>query len=327
MGKNPDRRLSIAPMMEWTDRHYRYFMRLITKRTLLYTEMITSNAIIHGDRDYLLGFDDKEHPIALQTGGSNAKELKECAKIAQDYGYDEINLNVGCPSHRVQAGRFGAALMAYPETVAETVNEMKKACDIPVTVKTRIGIEPNAQYEDMEKFVDIVSSAGAKTFVIHARSAVMSMTPKENRDKPKLRYNEVFKLKQNKKDLEIIINGNIKSIDISKDFLQKVDGVMIGRKAYGDPYILSKADNLIFGEDNIPLDRFEVALSLIPYFEEQVKKNVRVHNMTRHILGLFHGSKGAKIWRRFLTENSYKTDNPRELIEKAVYNIKRYILL
>jgi tRNA-dihydrouridine synthase A len=324
MADKVDRRLSIAPMMEWTDRHYRFFMRLITKRTLLYTEMVTANAILHGDKDYLIGFDDAEHPIALQTGGSNPDELAKVAIIAQDYGYDEINLNVGCPSHRVQAGRFGAALMAYPELVGECVSKMKAVCSMPITVKTRIGIEPNADYEDMEKFIDIVRAAGCESFTIHARSAVMSMTPKENRDKPKLRYDEVYKLKANKPDLEVNINGNIKTLDAAVEHLKNVDGVMIGRVAYGNPFVFQNADSLIFGEEKTNIDRLEVALGFIPYLEEQVKKGVRLHSMTRHILGLFYGEKGAKIWKRLITENAYKTDDARWLIETCVNNIKKY---
>ena len=312
-------RLSVAPMMDWTDRHARYFLRLISRHTLLYTEMVTTGAILNGDREKLLGFDDTEHPIALQLGGSNPKELAESAVIGQDYGYDEINLNVGCPSDRVQSGKIGACLMAEPDLVAECVSSMINSVDIPITVKHRIGIDDHGSYENLSRFVKMVSSSGCKTFIVHARIAILSgLSPKQNREIPPLTYEYVYRLKQDFPQLEICINGGIKSIDSSIQHLEKVDGVMIGREAYNNPYILSQADQEIFKSSRSPLTRIEVVEALIPYIEKHLNAGGKLQHITRHILGLFHAQPNGKLWRRHLSEMVTKPDAGIQLVKDAL---------
>ncbi len=243
------RAVSVAPMMDRTDRHFRYFMRQITRRTLLYTEMVTMNAILHGDRESLLGYSEEEHPIALQLGGDDPGKLAECAKIAEDWGYDEVNLNVGCPSDRVQKGRFGACLMAYPDVVARSVEAMREACGLAVTVKHRIGVDDLDQYEDMKRFVETVARAGCDRFSVHARKAwLQGLSPKENREVPPLRYEDVYRLKDEFRDLKIEINGGIKTLAETKTHLERVDAVMIGRAAYDNPYVFAEVDREIFGD-------------------------------------------------------------------------------
>ena len=297
--------LSVAPMMDRTDRHYRYFLRLISKHTLLYTEMVTVQSIIHGDQERLLGYDDVEHPVSLQLGGDDEKSLAECAKLAEDLGYDEINLNVGCPSSRVRSGNFGACLMAQPDVVARGCEAMMKAVSIPVTVKHRIGIDDLDQYEHMANFVDVVSQVGVKRFTVHARKAwLQGLSPKENRTVPPLRYNDVYRLKEDFPQLDIEINGGIKTMDEVKEHLEKVDAVMIGRAAYDRPWQFVHADRLFFNDNHDLPTREEVAEKMLVYIEEQMKKGVRMMSITRHILQLFSGQPGARHWRRSLGEAS-----------------------
>lgn len=267
--------LSIAPMMDRTDRHYRYFMRQITRRTLLYTEMVTTAAILHGDQEQLLGFSPEEKPLVLQLGGDNPNHLATCAKIAEDIGYDQVNLNVGCPSDRVQNGNFGACLMAQPELVAKAVEAMQKVVNIPVTIKHRIGIDDQDKYEDMANFVRIVANAGCQHFSVHARKAwLQGLSPKENRTIPPLRYEEVHRLKQEFPQLFIEINGGFKTLTEVKDQLQFVDAVMIGRAAYDHPYLFATADQEIYGEKTPPLTRQEVIEAMYPYLEYWLQKGV-----------------------------------------------------
>ncbi|MEL7367470.1 MAG: tRNA dihydrouridine(20/20a) synthase DusA [Myxococcota bacterium] len=296
--------LSVAPMMDRTDRHFRFFMRRLTRRTLLYTEMITVPAILSGDRKRLLGYHPDEHPIALQVGGDDPERLAEVARIAEGFGYDEINLNVGCPSSRVQTGRFGACLMKTPERVAAAVAAMKRAVSIKVTVKHRIGVDELDRYEDMRRFVDIVAAEGAERFSVHARKAWLSgLSPKENRTVPPLRYPDVYRLKQERPDLEIEINGGITRVDAVNEHLEQVDAVMIGRAAYDDPYLFAEADRRFYGEDTPVPSRHEVVRALVPYAEQWVVEGGRLHSLTRHILGLFTGQPGARAFRRHLSEH------------------------
>ncbi len=319
MSSNLNRKLSIAPMMDWTDRHCRYFHRLITKNTLLYTEMVTSGAVINGDREKLLGFNQEEYPIALQLGGSDSKALAECAKIGEDYGYDEINLNVGCPSDRVQSGRIGACLMAEPELVRECVFAMKQVSKIPVTVKHRIGIDDQDSYADLVNFVGIVAESGCDSFIVHARKAILSgLSPKQNRDIPPLIYERVYQLKKDFPKLEIIINGGIKTIKETRNHLIKVDGVMIGREAYHNPYMLSSVDNEFFGSDEKLSSRVEIAEQMLPYIERHISKGGKLQHVSRHMLGLFHAQPNGKQWRRHLSESATKPNAGIEVILDAL---------
>ncbi|MBE9046836.1 tRNA dihydrouridine(20/20a) synthase DusA [Pleurocapsales cyanobacterium LEGE 10410] len=297
--------LSIAPMMDRTDRHYRYFMRQISRRVLLYTEMITSQAIIYGDRPKLLDFSPEEKPLVLQLGGDNPAQLAECAKIAQDWGYDAVNLNVGCPSPRVQNGNFGACLMTQPELVAEAVDKMQQAVEIPVTVKHRIGVDECDRYEDMVNFVRIVSEAGCTNFSVHARKAwLQGLSPKENRDVPPLRYTDVYRLKRDFPDLFIEINGGITNLEQTKTHLQSVDAVMIGRAAYDRPYIFATVDRDIFGEEVTVRSRREIVEAMLPYIDYWVNKGTRLNSISRHMLQLFAEQPGTKAWKRYITENA-----------------------
>jgi tRNA-dihydrouridine synthase A len=297
--------LSIAPMMDRTDRHYRYLMRQITRRTLLYTEMITAQAILHGDRHKLLDFSPEEKPLVLQIGGDNPTLLAECAKIGENWGYDAINLNVGCPSPRVQNGNFGACLMTQPELVATAVEAMQQAVRIPVTVKHRIGVDECDRYEDMVKFVRIVSEAGCTNFTVHARKAwLQGLSPKENRNIPSLRYEDVYRLKQDFPQLFIEINGGITTIEQTLTHLQAIDGVMIGRAAYDRPYLFATVDRDVFGEDTIPKSRPEIVEAMLPYIDYWLGQGIRLNSITRHMLQLFAQQPGTKAWKRFLTENA-----------------------
>ena len=298
-----NRKVSIAPMMDCTDRHDRYFLRLISRNTMLYTEMIVANAIIRGDRNFLLNFNNLEKPLALQIGGSNPKELAECAKIAENYGYDEINLNLGCPSKKVQKNKFGACLMKEPSLVGDCVSEMKNACGLPITIKTRIGYDDIEDYEYLKKFISVINKAGSNTFIIHARRAILNkLTPKQNLNIPPLNYNFVYDIEKDFNKATVILNGGIDSIVKIKTHLMKVDGVMIGRAAYHSPYFLADIEKEIFNNKNI-LTRSEIMEHMIPYIQEEIKKGTRVNQIMRHTIGLFHGQKGSSYWKRYLSEN------------------------
>ena len=311
--------LSVAPMMDRTDRHCRYFLRQITSCTLLYTEMVTSAAILHGDLERLLGFTPEEKPLALQVGGDNPQELAKCARIAEDFGYDEINLNVGCPSSRVQDGNFGACLMAQPQQVADCVAAMLAATKIPVTVKHRIGIDDLDRYEDMVNFVRIVSEAGCRRFTVHARKAwLQGLSPKENRDIPPLRYGDVHRLKQEFPHLFIEINGGFTSLEQVKEQLQVVNAVMIGRAAYDNPYLFAIADAEIYGKGVTPPTRHQVAEAMCAYSDRWVKKGLKLNKITRHMLQLFNGQPGSRVWKRHLTENSTRPGVGSEVIREAL---------
>ncbi len=315
-----DRRLSVAPMMARTDRHGRYFLRLFTRRTLLYTEMVTAAAVLHGERERLLGFDPAEHPLALQLGGSEPEALARAAEIGQAFGYDEINLNVGCPSDRVRAGRFGAALMAEPALVARCVGAMAGAVDLPVTVKCRIGIEGRGAYGDLKSFVETVAAAGVRSFAVHARIAVLGgLTPAQNREVPPLRYEDVYRLKQDLPALEIVLNGGVTSLAAAEAHRAQVDGVMIGRAAYGDPAMLAAADGRIFGVfSHAPPDRRAAARAMLPYIGRQRAAGVPLHRIARHMLGLFAGTPGARAWRRTLTRDGARPGAGAEVVEAAL---------
>lgn len=300
------RRLSVAPMMDWTDRDCRYLLRLISRQCLLYTEMVTTGALIHGDRERFLGHDAFEYPLALQLGGSEPDELAQCAKMGEDAGYQEININVGCPSDRVQSGRFGACLMAEPDLVAEGVAAMQHAVDIPVTVKTRLGIDDYDSYRFLTDFIDKVSAAGCKIFTLHARNAwLKGLSPKENRDIPPLNYERVYQVKKDYPHLHIDINGGIKDLDEATRHLEHIDGVMLGRAVYHNPYLLAEADKKIFGKAEPVLSRHEVIETMLPYIEKRMSEGRPLKSITRHLLGVFQGVPGARRWRRHLSENAH----------------------
>ncbi len=312
-------RFCVAPMLDWTDKHCRYFHRLLSQKALLYSEMITTGALIYGDKDRFLKFNSEESPVALQLGGSHPKELALCAKMAEDYGYDEVNLNVGCPSDRVQNGAFGACLMAKPELVAECVDAMQSAVSIPVTVKSRIGIDNQDSYEELTFFIQKIAQANCQTFIIHARKAWLSgLSPKENREIPPLDYERVFQIKRDFPALNIIINGGITSLSQTETLLNNVDGVMIGREVYQNPYLLSEVDNRLFSQNTDSKSRHDVILELIPYIQNQLKQGVRLNSITRHILGLFHGEYGAKLWRRYLSQHAFKSDADEKIVLDAL---------
>ncbi len=314
-----DHRFSVAPMMDWTDRHCRVFHRLMTRRARLYTEMLTSGAIIHGDRARLLGFDASEHPVALQLGGSDPRDLATAAKIGEDFGYDEINLNVGCPSDRVKDGRFGACLMAEPALVAEGVHAMKRAVRIPVTVKCRLGIDDQDPEVALDALARSVVAAGTDALIVHARKAWLNgLSPKENRDIPPLDYDRVYRLKAAMPDLPVIINGGIADLAAAKAHLAHVDGVMLGRAAYHDPWRLLAADPELFGEPapyNAMKDVFE---AMVPYIEDQLAQGTRLHSMTRHFVGAFFGVPGARAFRRHLAENGVRPGAGVDVLRDAV---------
>ncbi|WP_345866540.1 tRNA dihydrouridine(20/20a) synthase DusA [Shewanella algae] len=312
-----NRRFSIAPMLDWTDRHYRYFARLMSSQTLLYTEMVTTGAILHGKGDYL-AYNQEEHPLALQLGGSNVEDLARCAEIAQQRGYDEVNLNVGCPSDRVQNGRFGACLMEEPELVAHCVDAMRQKVDIPVTVKTRIGIDDKDSYEFLCDFITKVSAAGCDTFIVHARKAwLQGLSPKENREIPPLDYPRVYQLKQDFPGLHISINGGIKSFEEMHAHLAQLDGVMVGREAYQNPYLLAEVDQKIFGLDSQVMSRDQVVDAMLPYVEAHLQSGGRLNHISRHMTGLYQGIPGSRSWRRHLSENAHKPGAGIEVLLKA----------
>ncbi|GIU22282.1 tRNA-dihydrouridine(20/20a) synthase [Shewanella sp. MBTL60-007] len=304
-------------MLDWTDRHYRYFARLMSSQALLYTEMVTTGAILHGRGDYL-AYNEEEHPLALQLGGSNPVDLAACAKLAAQRGYDEVNLNVGCPSDRVQNGRFGACLMAEPELVAECVSAMKQVVDIPVTVKTRIGIDEQDSYEFLTQLIDTVKAAGCEEFIIHARKAwLQGLSPKENREIPPLDYERVYQLKRDYPELNISINGGVKTLEECQTHLQHLDGVMVGREAYQNPYILAEVDQKLCGMDTPVISRDAVLEKLLPYIEKHLQQGGRLNHITRHIIGLYQGEVGSRVWRRYLSENAHKQGAGIEVITQA----------
>jgi len=312
-------RFCVAPMLDWTDRHERYFLRLMSRHARLYTEMVTTGAMLNGDRARHLDYHPAEHPLALQVGGSNPDELARCAELAQQWQYDEINLNVGCPSDRVQSGRFGACLMADPELVTRCIRAMQQACDIPVTVKSRIGIDEHDSDEFLWRFIQPLYDAGCRIFVVHARIALLDgLSPKENREIPPLQYDRVERLKTAFPDACIVLNGGIRSIEQSQELLQTFDGVMLGREIYQNPYIMTEVDNALFGEHNPVMSRSDVIQAFLPYMQEQLANGVSLHHMTRHILGLYKGQPGGKQFRRHLSENAWRKGSGISVLEDAV---------
>lgn len=305
--------------MDWSDRHCRYFWRLLTQHSLLYTEMVTTGALIHGDKERFLDFSREEHPIAIQLGGSDPKDLATCARMAEDWGYDEVNLNCGCPSDRVQSGRIGAILMSEPERVAECIDAMTAACSIPVTVKHRIGIDDMDDYNDMAKFVSTVEDAGCNTFIVHARKAwLKGLSPKENREVPPLKYHLVEQLKAENPHLTIVINGGINTIEQCDSLLSNLDGVMVGREAYNNPFFLAAIDEAIFGSPQSSLSRKQVMLAYIDYCERKRSEGVKLHHMSRHILGLYQGRPRARLFRRHISEQGCKADAGVEVLREAL---------
>ncbi|WP_075109884.1 tRNA dihydrouridine(20/20a) synthase DusA [Halofilum ochraceum] len=313
-----DRTLSIAPMMDCTDRHDRYLLRLISRRVLLYTEMITANALIHGDPARLLAYDPFEHPVALQIGGSEPERMAAAARMAEDFGYDEVNINVGCPSDRVKNGAFGACLMAEPDTVAECVRAMRATVSIPVTVKSRIGIDDQDSYEHLNRFTAAVAEAGTEALIVHARKAwLQGLSPKENREIPPLDYERVYRLKRDWSALPIVINGGIRTLDEAAGHLPAVDGCMLGRGPYGSPWSLAGADSRFWGDPD-PLDSpHEAVAAYMPYVHARLAEGVPIHHMTRHMSGLFQGQPGARAWRRTLAEGA-AAGGGAEIIEQAL---------
>jgi tRNA-dihydrouridine synthase A len=313
----------VAPMMDWTDRHCRFFHRLLSRRAQLYTEMVTAEAILHGRRDRLLGFSPEEHPVALQLGGSDPARLAEAASIGAGYGYDEINLNVGCPSDRVQEGRFGACLMAEPELVAACVTAMRARLSVPVTVKCRIGIDEQDSEAGLERFVATVAQAGCRTFIVHARKAwLRGLSPKENREVPPLDYGRVYRLKAAHPELEIVLNGGIASLDEAEAHLAKVDGVALGRAAYQNPYLLAEVDRRLFGETGVPASRRAVLEALHPYTTRHLAAGGRLNNIARHILGLYHGRPRARVFRRHLAERAPRDGADARVLEEAMWLVE-----
>ena len=317
--EKPEKILAVAPMMDWTDRHCRYFLRLISKRAWLYTEMVTTGAILYGDRNRFLAFDTAEHPIALQLGGSDPKALAAAAIEGERFAYDEININIGCPSDRVQNGRFGACLMAEPDLVADGVRRIRDRIDLPVTIKTRIGIDDRDDYGFLRDFVGRVTEAGCRHVVIHARKAILAgLSPKENREIPPLDYGRVRRLKQDFPDITVILNGGLKTPSQIMEQIGHVDGVMIGREAYQNPYALIDMEKMLFGGDATARTRHGIVREFLDYVDDKRAASVPLKSMTRHILGLFNGLPGARAWRRHLSENTVRADAGPEVIEAAL---------
>jgi tRNA-dihydrouridine synthase A len=319
LAKKHESIFSVAPMMDWTDRHCRVFHRMLARRARLYTEMVTTGAVIHGDRARLLGLDTSEHPVALQLGGSHPADLATSAKIGEDFGYDEINLNVGCPSDRVKNGRFGACLMAEPDLVAEGVQAIKHAVSVPVTVKCRIGIDDQDTESGLDIFARKVTAAGADALIVHARKAwLQGLSPKENRDIPPLDYDRVYRLKASLRDLPVIINGGIGDISEAKQHLAHVDGVMLGRAAYQEPWRLLTVDPELFGEAAPHATMKHALEAMMPYIEDQLAAGVRLHAITRHFVGAFHGVPGARAFRRHLADNGVKSGAGLDVLREAL---------
>lgn len=312
---------AVAPMLDWTDRHCRYFLRLLSSRATLYSEMVTTGALIHGDVQRHLAFNDTEHPLVLQLGGSVPQEMAQCARMAQDWGYDEVNINVGCPSDRVQNNMIGACLMAHPDRVAECVDAMRQAVDIPVTVKHRIGINGRDSYQALVDFVGMVAEAGCEHFIVHARIAILEgLSPKENRHVPPLRYEVVQQLKQEYPHLQMTLNGGIKTLDECEEHLQTFDGVMLGREVYSNPWLLTEVDQRLYQDNNslAPTSRSEVMLKLRAYIEQQVAQGVKVTHITRHILGIAQGFPGARRFRQLLSADIHRHENQLAVFDQAI---------
>jgi tRNA-dihydrouridine synthase A len=313
-------------MMDWTDRHDRVFLRLISSRALLYTEMVTTGAVIHGDREHLLGFDATEHPVAVQLGGAEPAALAEAARIAESYGYDEVNLNVGCPSDRVQSGRFGACLMREPALVAECVAAMRKAVAVPVTVKCRLGVDEQDPAIALPDLARRVADAGCRTLIVHARKAWLDgLSPKENRDVPPLEYHRAYALKAAMPELEIIVNGGVLTLDEAAAHLAHADGVMLGRAAYQTPYVLAEVDRRFYGATASVPSRHDILERFLPYVEEQLALGIHLHAMSRHILGLFQGLPGARAFRRHISENAPRKDATAHVIRDAMALVPREV--
>jgi tRNA-dihydrouridine synthase A len=310
------RKISVAPMMDCTDRHDRFFLRLISKNVMLYSEMVATKSAIHGDRDKILSFSEEEKPLALQVGGSDKKELSEVAKIAEDMGYNEININLGCPSKKVQKNMFGACLMKEPDLVSDCISSMINSCNIPVTAKTRIGFDDTEDFDYLNNFILKMKNAGCKTFILHARKAILKgLSPKQNLNIPKLNYEMVYRIKKENPDLEIIINGGVNKTDEIKEHLKSCDGVMIGRAIYQNPYFLADIEKEIFGTKTNPT-REIIAEKLIEYLEKEVKLGTKVNHIMRHTVGLYHGQEGSKKWKRYLSDNMMARDSD---FKKAKY--------
>ena len=318
-GSKPNRRFCVAPMLDWTDRHCRFFLRLISQHAVLYTEMLTTGAILHGDTERFLAMNAEEHPVALQLGGSNPDDLAAACKLAEKYAYAEINLNCGCPSDRVQSGMFGAVMMKNAAITADCVAAMRDAVDLPVTVKHRIGVDDYDSYDFLCQFVGTLSEAGCNTFVVHARKAwLKGLSPKQNREVPELNYDRVYQLKRDFPDAEIIINGGITTLEQSIEHLNHLDGVMMGREAYTNPYILATVDQDIYGANHPVKSREKIAEQFLDYIDNEMSKGTKLHAMTRHILGLFHGMPGARLFRRHISENAYKPTATIDVLTTAL---------
>jgi tRNA-dihydrouridine synthase A len=323
MSSTPAYRISIAPMMDWTDRHCRFFLRRLSKHVLLYTEMVTTNAILRGNREKLLRFDPSEHPIALQLGGADVGDLVECARIGADWGYDEINLNVGCPSDRVQSGRFGACLMLEPDLVARCVEAMTAAVDLQVTIKSRISVDDQDEWPTLSKFSETMVNAGASRHIVHARKAILNgLSPKQNREIPPLRYDLVYRLKEEIVDFPIVLNGGVKTHDEIAEHLQSIDGVMIGREAYRNPGILAAVDRLYFDLASEVSSPKKVLYEMLPYIEKETTDGVPLRAILRHMMGLFHGTHGARAWRRHLSDNAHQNEAATNVILEAMSQIR-----
>jgi tRNA-dihydrouridine synthase A len=317
--QNQSHRFCAAPMMDWTDRHCRFFHRALTRHARLYTEMVTAEAVIHGDRERLLGCDVVEHPVAVQLGGAEPDRLAEAARIAVGFGYDEVNFNVGCPSDRVQDGRFGACLMAEPARVARCIAAMRDAVEIPVTVKCRIGIDDQDSEADLARFIEMVAAAGCETFIVHARKAwLQGLSPKENREIPPLDYDRVYRLKRARPDLRIVINGGIASLAEASDHLAHVDGVMLGRAAYQRPWLLAEVDREIFGAPAAAPDRASVGGLMADYADRHIAAGGRLNNVTRHMINLYHGRPRGRLFRRYLSENASRPAASGDVIREAI---------
>jgi tRNA-dihydrouridine synthase A len=315
----PDRKFCVAPMLDWTDRHCRYFMRLISEQAVLYTEMITTGAILYGDTDYHLAMNPEEHPVALQLGGSDPADLAKACVLASHYDYAEINLNCGCPSDRVQNGMFGAVMMKNAQITADCVAAMQHAVDLPVTVKHRIGVDDFDSYEFLCEFVETLAATGCTTFLVHARKAwLKGLSPKQNREIPELNYDRVYQLKKDYPQLEIIINGGVTDLAQSQQHLQQLDGVMVGREAYTNPYLLATVDQQIYGSEAPVKSRQKIAEEFLQYVDNELAKGTKLQAMTRHILGLFHGMPGARQYRRHISENAYKPDASIDVLTTAL---------
>lgn len=314
-------------MLDWTDRHCRFFLRLLSQHTLLYSEMVTTGAMLHGDRERLLAYAPAEHPVALQVGGSEPEQLAQCARIAAEWGYDEINLNVGCPSDRVQSGRFGACLMAEPRLVAACIAAMRAAVTLPVTVKTRIGIDQRDSYAELVEFIGRVAEGGCQIFIIHARKAwLQGLSPKQNREIPPLRHDIVYQLKQDFPHLTMILNGGLRTLEQIDQQRRKVDGVMVGRAAYENPYLLAEVEQHFWPAERAIPTRHQIIRALLPYIEQQLQHGTPLHCMTRHLLGLFQGVPGARAWRRYLSEHVHRPGAEITVLEAALRNVPEAIV-